>query len=279
MLAQMGQAAHPKDRVRITRIISECQCDFLIHDELKKLNSRQWHERMNAIAYLPFIAPAELIAKSILHALKDEFLDIRLAAALSLAEIGNPSAIDEILNALAVQGNWPVQRLIEIIEYFDDRAIPYLEKYLETPTKNEAALQVVIAVLGRKLSKSSISKLLPYSQAPNLETRIAVYRALGEIGGDLGLPCLMKGLKDSRWEIRAASAKALKSFSRKEVISSLQQGLTDSAWWVRFNCATTLSQLGLGGIEALEESSNSPDRFAADVSRMILDRNLAKVAA
>ena len=90
---------------------------------------------------------------------------------------------------------------------------------------------------------------------------------------------LLGGMLDDRWEVRAVCAKALKQLPRAVVINALQGGLTDKVWWVRFNCASSLGALGINGREALLHSLQSPDRFAREISQMILDRSYTKVDA
>jgi HEAT repeat protein len=231
------------------------------------------------MTYLPFIAPARLIYQPLLHGLEDEYLDVRLAAALSLSGLNDPLAIRPILASLALQGAWPIERLIEIILRFDDRAVPTLMKYLGNPSASESGIQVVIAVLGHKKARASVSILIPFTSHGNLEIRVETYRALGLIGDESTLPMILGGMLDDQWEVRAICSKALKRFPGTASINMLQLGLTDKVWWVRFNCASSLASLGNNGKEALLHSLQSPDRFAREISQMILDRSLPKVVA
>jgi HEAT repeat protein len=82
---------------------------------------------------------------------------------------------------------------------------------------------------------------------------------------------------DDQWEIRAICAKALKHFPEAASINALKLGLADKAWWVRFNCASSLGSLGFEGNEALVQSLKNPDRFAREISQMILDRSHVKI--
>jgi HEAT repeat protein len=277
ILAQMGERGNPEYRARLLALIPECHCEFVINEELERLKSSNWLDRLNAMTYLPFIAPSRIITKLLLHGLEDEYLDVRLAAALSLSELGDPSSIKPIFTSLALQGSWPIERLIEIIQGFDDRAIPILVQYLNDPAASESGIQVAIAVLGHKKASSSIAALTQLTSHNNLEIRVEAYRALGLIGDARALPIILSGMLDDQWEVRAVCAKALKYFSGAATISALQIGLADKVWWVRFNCATSLGALGLHGKEALIKGLENPDRFAREISQMILDRNHEKV--
>jgi HEAT repeat protein len=279
VLAQMGESESPVYRARLLSVIPECHCDFVISEELERLKSRNWLDRLNAMTYLPFIAPARLIYQPLLHGLEDEYLDVRLAAALSLSELNDPSSIRPILASLALQGAWPIERLIEIILRFDDRAVPTLMDYLDDSSASESGIQVVIAVLGHKKARESVSTLIRFTSHSNLEIRVETYRALGLIGDASTLPMILGGMLDDHWEVRAICSKALKHLSGAASVNALQLGLTDKVWWVRFNCASSLASLGNNGKQALQRSLKSPDRFAREISQMILDRSLPKVSA
>jgi HEAT repeat protein len=278
VLAQMSVSANPEYQARLLAVIPECHCEFVISDELERLNSGHWLDRLNAMTYLPFIAPASITIQPLLHGLEDEYLDVRLAAALSLSELDDPASIRPILDSLALQGSWPIERLVEIILRFDDRAIPILVQYLNDPAASESGIQVAIAVLGYKKASSSISTLTQLTSHINLEIRIETYRALGLIGDARAFPMILGGMLDDRWEIRSVSAKALEHFPGAVSIRALQLGLTDRVWWVRFNCASSLGDLGVDGKEALLQSLKSPDRFAREISQMILDRSHSEVS-
>ena len=279
VLAQMSASVNPEYQARLLAVIPECHCEFVISDELERLNSRHWLNRLNAMIYLPFIAPASITTQPLLRGLKDEYLDVRLAAALSLSKLDDPASIRPILDNLALQGSWPIERLIEIILRFDDHAIPILVQYLSDPLASESGIQVVIAVLGHKRVGSSITALTQFTSHTNLEIRVEAYRALGLMGDARALPMLLGGMLDDRWEVRAVCAKTLKYFPGAVVITALQNGLTDKIWWVRFNCASALGALGINGREVLLHSLQSPDRFAREISQMILDRSYTKVDA
>ena len=279
VLAQIGESGNPVYRARLLSVIPDCHCEFVISDELQQLQSKNWLDRLNAITYLPFIAPATVVTQPLLHGLEDEYLDVRLAAALSLSELDDPVSIKPIMTSLALQGSWPIERLIEIILRFDDRAIPTLIEYLNDPDGSESGIQVAIAVLGHKKASTSISTLAQFTLHSNLEIRVETYRALGLIGNVESLPMLLGGMLDDQWEVRAICAKALKHFPGIACINALQLGLTDKVWWVRFNCASSLGALGDIGKEALLNGLKSPDRFAREISQMILDRSMPKVLA
>ena len=279
VLAQVAQTASKADRHKLIDILVECESTVVVDKELRQLNVGNWHERLNAATYLPFIAHIETIKEPLLSALKDEFLDVRIAAANSLAQLGVVAAIKPILINLALEGTWPVQRLIEIIGQFDVDAIPHLKAYLEDSHASHPGRQVAIASLGIIKGEASVAFLKKLSNDESVDIRVWVYRSLGQLEYPSALPALLIGIKDSAWEVRATCAKALKHFAGEQSIDSLQKGMGDSVWWVRLNCATSLMAMGAPGKLALEKMNHSPDQFVRDMSQMTLSQNTNKGVA
>ncbi len=276
LLAQIAQTATKSDRHRLIDILVECESTAIVDKELHQLNVGNWHDRLNAVTYLPFIAHAKTIETPLLSALKDEFLDVRIAAANSLAQLGMVGAIKPILINLAVDGTWPVQRLIEIVGQFDVDAITYLTAYLEDPHASYSGKQVAIASLGIIKDETSVAFLKKLSNDESVDIRVWVYRSMGQLGYESALAPLLLGMKDEAWEVRATCSKALKHFAGRQSIDSLQKGMSDSVWWVRLNCATSLIAMGVPGKLALEKLHDSPDQFVRDMSQMVLSQNASK---
>ena len=271
VVAQIAQLADSQVRSKLIKIFPTCQCEWMLEQELQKISSTNWHTRRNAASYLPFIAPAEAIEPALLKCLEDEMLDVRFVAAEALSEIQDSSAIKSILHSLALPGSWPLQRLCELMSHFDDRSIPYLLEYLDDPGASAAGRQIAIVSLGKKKAKAALPALLKFATDGDIEVQIEAYRALGEVGDASSLEALLLGLSHSEWEVRVVCAKALKPYLSEVVVARLRSGLADSVWWVRFNCATTLLSMGSLGRLALEGALSDSDRFAREMSQMILD--------
>jgi HEAT repeat protein len=276
LLAQLTQATSKANRHQLIDLLVACESTSVIDKELHQLQFGNWHERLNAATYLPFIAHAKTIEKPLLASLEDEFLDVRIAAANSLAQLGVIEAIHPILAHLAIEGAWPVQRLIEILSQFDIHAIPHLKSYITEPQASQPGRQIAIAVLGLIKDEASVSFLVSLCTDGDVDIRVWLYRSLGQLGYTSALPQLLMGMEDIAWEVRATCAKSLKHFEGEQSISALQKGISDPVWFVRLNCATSLIAMGMPGRLALEKLHDSPDHFVRDMSQMVLSQNINK---
>jgi HEAT repeat protein len=63
-------------------------------------------------------------------------------------------------------------------------------------------------------------------------------------------------------------------------VPPLAQALTDSSWWVRRHAAYALMALGEDGPEALRRiAASSPDAYARDMAREVLDGGFGRLSA
>ncbi len=271
---EMGEAA----RKKLLYIFETTGTHFLVQQELRRLShSRNWRRRQRAATYLPYIAINHVIIPPLLRALEDKSLMVRFSAAHSLAKIKAIEATVPILEQLSAPAQWPAARTIEIINEMGCEAIPILLHYLAQPSPKNDGKVFAISALGLQRARQAIPLILAYLSSPDKELRIQSAKALGNIGGLEAVTALCDSMRDSAWEVRALSASSLGLLKADRAIAALAGALGDSVWWVRYNSADALAELGQKGITALKNALTHEDRFAAEVSRLVMqERSLIK---
>lgn len=243
--------------------------------ELADLQSRQWSVRVRAATRLGYMDHEDAVP-ALINNLDDEMLDVRLAAARALAHLGAVQATRPILRALALPGDWPLQRCAEILtEMGPTVADPLLAFLAEKDAEDkDASILVALRVLGMMQEHRATPNFFKFLQSPDNEIRLAATKALGLAANPHFVGELCTLLTDSAWEVRSAAALALGKTGSDLAIAPLTKALADSAWWVRFNAANSLHALGKPGIKVLSSSSTShTDKFARDISRQILEES------
>ena len=270
VVVQLAEESAPAARQKLIDLFEFAGFRDLASNELKQLASKNWYQRQQAAIYLPYVARPDLITQPLIRALRDDMLDVRLAAAHSLAKLKVTEAIAPILEHLALPASWPAKRIIEIMfEMGSDSSAPLLS-YLTLPGAQDAAKVIAISVLGMQRYRDALNQLILLLQHQNKDVRVQSAKALGSIGELSALPALIDSMHDTAWEVRAASALALGLLKGREVLPVLVGTLCDSEWWVRYNSAIALSKLGSEGMSALKGALTHKDKFARDVSRLIL---------
>lgn len=271
VVSQIAQSADSAKRTRLIEFFDDVGLGGVPRKQLDNLSSKNFALRQRAATFLPFIAQPERIAQPLVYALQDEMLDVRLAAARSLGIIQYTNAIPAIIENLALPSSWPIQRVIEVIHQMGPGSFEKLIAYLASPTASDAGRVVAIAVLGMQKDSRAIPTIKEMLNKSPLEVRIQCAKALGAIADKQATETLCSAMKDDSWELRSACANALGILKDGSAIESLGLSLGDKNWWVRLNSANALYSIGGAGIEALKLSLKHEDKFARDVSQLVLN--------
>ncbi|HXG27379.1 MAG TPA: HEAT repeat domain-containing protein [Nevskiales bacterium] len=246
-----------------------------VQSEITALQSRRWALRVRAASRLGYMSH-DLAVPALVLALNDEMLDVRLAAAHALAQLGAVHTVRAILGALALPAAWPLQRAAEILYEMGDELTSPLLEFLDQkdPQKPDAAMVVAVRVLGMLRASRAVPRLSGFLGSPDLELRLSSAKALGQMGDTQVVPALVAALEDPAWEVRSAAAQALGRLGGRGAIPALVKALADPAWWVRFNAAESLYQAGDEGRAGLKAAvGGHSDGFARDISRQVLEEH------
>jgi len=248
--------------------------------ELDALGRRDFVRRVRAANHLGYIGGKVAVA-ALLGALQDEQLEVRLAAAQALVQLGCVEAILPILEALDVPGRWSQQRATELLYRLGPVAVPTLQHFLVSARAQAAPTMRVVAinVVGLLATPAASALICDNLHSEDCETRVAAARALGGIGDPAALGALMTALDDAAWEVRSQAAKSLGKLvpgaeQNAALLLALERALSDRAWWVRYNAAQALADLGACGLQSLQRASTTAvDPFARDISRQMLEEH------
>jgi HEAT repeat protein len=272
VVSQIAAGADSARRAKLIQLFHDFDMSYIPQNQIDNLRSKNITLRQRAATLLPFIADSDRIVEPLLNTLEDEMLDVRLAAARALGEIRCIAAIPAIINNLALPGNWPIQRVIEVINQMGKGSVKQLISYLHTPNISQSGQIIAIAGLGIHRGVEALPLIENLLNHGSLEVRIQCAKTLGMIGDKHARVVLCQAMMDDAWELRAASAHALGELGDEAGIEQLNSGLRDQNWWVRLNSANALYEIGGGGINALKLALGNSDRFACDISKLVLQK-------
>jgi HEAT repeat protein len=246
-----------------------------VQKEMAALQGRRWAQRMRAATRLGYMNHENAIP-ALMRALNDEYLDVRLAAAHALAQLGAIQTVRSILRSLALPSAWPLQRSAEILYEMGAEVIDPLLNFLgdKNPLSHDPSVVVAVRVLGMLRARRAAPRVKEFLRSEDPELRLSSAKALGQMGDSQVAAALCTSLEDPVWEVRSAAAQALGLLGGPTAVSALGKVLPDSAWWVRFNAAESLYRQGPEGQTVLKTTmTNHPDGFARDISRQILEEH------
>lgn len=271
-LVETASGLPPGERQRLRPFFEPFKFEDELLDEVRGWNPVKC---IHAATRLGFTGNRENIP-ALVQALSDDMLDVRLAAARALAQLGATETVAQILRALALPGTLPQQNTTEIIYGMGQGAIEPLLTFLRANRKNGEAstLAVAVRVLGLLKATEAAPEIMALLNHPDSEVRLNSARALGLIGTHKAVVALCQRAGDTVWEVRSSAVQALGRIKDAMSIPILTRALGDQAWWVRFNAAQALFELGEAGIDALKNTlAINPDAFARDISRQIMEEH------
>jgi hypothetical protein len=243
--------------------------------ETAALHSRRWPRRKQAAERLGYLGDGVAV-DALLEVLRDPVLEVRVAAARSLAAHGEARAIEPVILAFDLPGAMNQRRVADVISGFGPAAVDPLLDILANRGGHYSnnALGVAVRALGLLRARTAGAALTELLRNPEFRLRLNAVRSLGLIGDRTAADAVARLVGDREWEVRNVVMRTLGQLKATQHLEELTAGLRDESWWVRFSAAQALWQLGQPGREALTTAmTRSPDRYARDMSRQILEEH------
>lgn len=206
------------------------------------------------------------------RALDDPSPDVRLAAAMSLADSGRAPPATELVERLGLgvrENSMLIVSLFQKIAADRPEEIKALVLDPAVPTPVKAAAIDALSASGDYGLVPAINDLALATEEKS-EDLPRFLRALGSFGHPAGAPAVRRGLSASTWWVRAAAAEAAGRIGLGDCAPKLAAMLGDGDWWVRFRAGEALVRLGKTGRELLADASRSGSDAVRTAARLTL---------
>ena len=244
-----------------------------------------WWRRLEGALLLRSVG-AETSEVRLVEMLSDPHPSVSFYAAWALARVSPITGLRELIPYIETEGvqqlkKSSLKRVMEVRLSFSQQVTLLKELQLELLPERE--LEDLFERLSPTLKPVMIEALIQSGRGSALsivrlgisssdgEVRISSFKAAAISKLSLDEHEIKQGLIDPLWPVRAQAVKVVAARKLINLVPELCQCLTDEQWWVRHNSAQALVHLGSSGVEALSYvSSFSTDRFARDMSRLVL---------
>lgn len=218
----------------------------------KQLQSGTPQQRRMAAETLRFFDDEKTVA-ALRHALDDPDMDIRMAAALSLTEIGRAPQLSELLQKLSAGAETHPMQLRQIFQRMADLD---RQGILDLALRQKGSFTLrclAIEALGA-MSTDDISPILHLlAQDAHADVRKAAIAATTLLDPPDAAKVISVALSDENWEVRLAAIKAAKHLDLVEAANSVSTLVNDDIWWVRLHAVEAMLDLGELGLSALKQ--------------------------
>jgi HEAT repeat protein len=216
---------------------------------IAQLSAEDLEVRRSAVVALGRIRDASATS-AIVKTLDDESLAID--AANALGQIGDPQAVDGLLNLIGSSDASIRQAAVSALNSLaSPPTAASVNPLLHDPDPNVRESAVKIA--GYFGYAESAGELLKLARDPDEGVRCAAIEHLPFVEDDRVLDVLVSAIKDETPKVRAAAARALGNMDAPPVVDHLIKGLGDEDVWVRYFSARALGRRRSEySVEALE---------------------------
>ncbi len=250
------EASGPEESARLLKFLRQ---SGLIEKRIFEARRQTGWRRMRSLVALGRTRAPEGIP-ALAEALRDNDLEVRLAALRGLGRTACPEAGEEILAWVGEKGlsvpALPLQSaLIQCCAERPQLLLPYVQ-HAEGPLR-----EVLGRVLGEVATPSLGLDLLQFVGDDLDELRAAAARALSNTKSGLAFDLLNELARDPIWFVRLRAIVSLGKLSGPRAIPSLLRGLMDSNRLVRLRAAEALVELDTHMAPIFEQVVETGDRY------------------
>lgn len=264
------------DLTRFAALLAEAGIPNVLMRRLVKGDERA---RILAAETLAFF-PGEASRQALDQALDDRSGDVRLAAAIALADSGSTPPLRRLVTIVSSGEEIRTRRLVELFRRMaEERSAQLLElaRDATVPVAVRAACVEALATTGNYTLVQALAEIADQARhdaGPELVAECV--RALGELRHPSGRSTIDWGLGSADWQVRAEAAEAAGRIGLVEVAPRLGALLADDVWWVRFRAGEALAALGEAGRDTLRELAHTGGGRKQRTAALILaERGLA----
>ena len=254
--------------LRLSRALADCP--HLEHERRALREESPWRRELAARRLGLLFSSAS--RQALRAALPEGPELVTAAAARALARYRDPAALHWLLAHPGAVARRPHRLRVALLRAFGRRGLPAMAAALERGTGEAAMDRALIETLGLARHLAARHAIERRLREGDVEQRVAAARALGHMEAADCATSLIGALQDQAWPVRAQAARALGELRAEIALLALPARLTDPAWWVRRHAAHALREFGIEGRRELERiAARSPDRYARDMAREVLD--------
>lgn len=210
-------------------------------------DGRPAYVRQEAASVLAYCDDDERILPALHDAREDLDEQVRDAATLALAGLGDDSVIDDLLDmpsAFDRQGR--SSPLVDTLADFGPPILLPMIRALQDRSRPPQARYRAAYVMWTLGDRQAVPSLISALHDPNPSVQATAAQALGVLEDERALPALLEAAQDERYEARASAISALGAFKRQEVLELLASVVADTELdrHVRLAAVNTLRSLG-----------------------------------
>lgn len=249
-----------------TRLVNIVATTGLTRRIRRLSRSRRWRRRQRAARLAHLLETKSDVRTRLLC---DKHPRVRVSAIETLAAEHTLEHVELLLSMLD-DDDFAVEYVAEeALLRGDGRIIENLIEHLDNARGKGALHTLEVAATFR--DPRLFDAIHQFSNSDDPRARRLVAHGLSAGSVTRGLPVLMRLLEDGDPRVRIAALEGVARLRVEELSARVGSLLADQSWEVRRHSGLALEGLGAAGVVVLRTALDSPDRFARDMARQVLD--------
>lgn len=235
------------------RLVSLLETSGSIDCLVSLCRHRQADKRLSAVETLTFL-PGQVALGTLDERLGDPEPDIRLAAAIGLAQRGSVASVGALIDRLLIGEDEASPLFLTLFRALSPRYNAELIALLDADIA-EPVRVLILDALGLSGDYGVLPALIGAAGHPGFEVRAAAMRGLSRLDHPRGRRAIVECLSDGDWRVRLQAAACCGQLGLTEAVEAIVGLLSDLQWWVRYRAAEALVRLGPAGRAALDAAA------------------------
>lgn len=233
---------------------------------------RHWNARLAQAAaenLRHFRSPESVAA--LRQALTHRTPEVRLAAALSLAEMNEAPPVEELVRILNLGSAEQSRLAVELFRRLAHREFETILAIAADRSRPALLRLMALEALAEQRDPRLVAVTSAIARDETGDIASQAVRFLGALGDRSVAPIISAGLQSADWRVRVQAATAAGRLGLGELSEQLTELLDDDAWWVRHRAGEALGSLREGGIEQLRAVSAGGEDRSRRAASLALD--------
>jgi HEAT repeat protein len=205
-------------------------------------------------------------------ALTDRSPEVRLAAALALADAGHSHNVRDLIRELGLGVAEDSTLAVTLFRSLWNERPDEIKALVTEPDTNSRVRLAAVEALAMNGDYSLVPVItrLAIAASDDADELPGYLHALGLLAHPAARPAVLDGLSRSSYPVRAEAARAAGRIGVVEFAGQIASLLDDGEWWVRFRAAEALFRLGDPGVEWLRRQAREGSPRARNTAASML---------
>jgi hypothetical protein len=247
-----------EERKRLSELATLCLQDYY----QKRIKSKRWSHRMNALYHIEDFHMIELIDDVVLLTKKKKISHQETIHILRILASFQFNGLKDLLpKKYHYLSEYDYRSILTRLDYglFEQ----FILSFHKSPTPLKYAILDVISVKRATEYRVFTENVFSTYQG---EMKIRALKALAEIGYIKDIEPCLEMMHSSKWQERMVAAKLIGSIKEEKGIPRLIELLHDQTWWVRSQAGQSISQFPNGKEILQKVLETSKDAYARDMA-------------